>query len=299
MNIGYYIKCARFLLPLSLFISPLLLAQSNDELIEKAKGNDVAAQLELANIYEAENKVKQAHFWYITAAIKGEPSALTALGRLFESQKEHSINPLNFAENWYLLGLENNNPDAEEAYSRVLEALFNQRRAKQVSSITVLDEAIDLDIINAESPAPDSLSSEKKIGIDIIVISLVILVMIIFVSVRRALRQRKHSANNKIELTVSEQAKKIKSLNRHLNKAHEQIKRQQQMNQINATEQNLTIACAILGFKPSQIPSEKELKLRYKKLSRIYHPDTSGSDEEMKRLNASIKTVITHLQKNK
>jgi len=299
LNIGCYKKCARFLLLLSLFISPLLLAQSNDELIEKAKGNDVAAQLKLANIYEAENKVKQAHFWYITAAIKGEPSALAALGRLFESQKDHSINPLNFAENWYLLSLENNNPDAEEAYSRVLEALFNQRRAKQVSSITVLDEAIDLDIIDGKSPVPSSPTSDKKIGIDVIVISLVILVMIIFVSVRRVLRQRKRSANNKIELTVSEQAQKIKSLNRHLSKAHDQIKRQQQINQINATEQNLTIACAILGYKPSQIPSEKDLKLRYKKLSRIYHPDTSGSDEEMKRLNASIKIVITHLQKNK
>ncbi|WP_407702388.1 DnaJ domain-containing protein [Vibrio algarum] len=56
------------------------------------------------------------------------------------------------------------------------------------------------------------------------------------------------------------------------------------------------MACAVLGYNPSRLPSEKEIKLRYKKLCRVYHPDANGSDEEMKRLNGAVKVISSYLK---
>lgn len=56
--------------------------------------------------------------------------------------------------------------------------------------------------------------------------------------------------------------------------------------------QQFALACAMFGFHPDQLPDERSIKLRYKQLSKIYHPDMKGSEEEMKRLNSSLKLII-------
>ncbi|MBO0237122.1 DnaJ domain-containing protein, partial [Vibrio parahaemolyticus] len=39
------------------------------------------------------------------------------------------------------------------------------------------------------------------------------------------------------------------------------------------------------------------IKLRYRQLSKLYHPDTRGSEEEMKRLNHAFKLVSQNVTK--
>lgn len=50
------------------------------------------------------------------------------------------------------------------------------------------------------------------------------------------------------------------------------------------------MAYALMGFHQNQRPDVKMIKLRYKQLSKIYHPDLHGSEEEMKRLNSAVKS---------
>ncbi|CSC93275.1 DnaJ domain [Vibrio cholerae] len=58
------------------------------------------------------------------------------------------------------------------------------------------------------------------------------------------------------------------------------------------------MAYALMGFHQNQRPDVKMIKLRYKQLSKIYHPDLHGSEEEMKRLNSAVKIVIDSVNKS-
>ncbi|MDF5305812.1 DnaJ domain-containing protein, partial [Vibrio parahaemolyticus] len=40
------------------------------------------------------------------------------------------------------------------------------------------------------------------------------------------------------------------------------------------------------------------VKLRYRQLSKLYHPDTRGSEEEMKRLNQAFKIISQNVTKS-
>lgn len=281
-------------------VSSTVLAQPSKELIEQAEDNQLEAQIAVAQQYQSENKFKQAHYWYLKAALQGDSKALQSLGQLYEQQKQ-PINPLNVSENWYQLAIDAGNSDAEDGYSRVLEALFNQQRAKQVSSIALLDQHIDQDITTDSNKSSTTVKPEKSrlVEPEIIIISSILLVVVFAVALRRKMRSHKQSNLSKLEKTIAQQSKKIRSLQLHLNKAHLQLKRNQQIEKTVSNDNKLVTACAVLGYVPNRIPDEKQIKLRYKMLSRIYHPDTHGSDEEMKRLNSAIKIVISHVKSSK
>ena len=84
----------------------------------------------------------------------------------------------------------------------------------------------------------------------------------------------------------------IKKQKRQLEVLYQELKRSQK-NQANSNQdQKIQLACAVFGYHPSQVPDEKAIKVRYKQLSKIYHPDMKGSDEEMKRLNGALKTIL-------
>lgn len=51
------------------------------------------------------------------------------------------------------------------------------------------------------------------------------------------------------------------------------------------------MACAVFGYSPEQIPNQTAIKRRFRQLSKIYHPDSGGADQEMKRLNQALKII--------
>lgn len=283
---------------LSLALSKSLMAQPSIDLIEKAENNQVEAQLELAEVYQTEQKQKEAHYWLIKAASSGELKAMSKLGHFFQQQNAN-IDPLILAENWYFLAIGAGDINAESAYSNVLEAQFNQQRAKQVSSITLLDNQIDQDLSN-DKPVIETIepSSNNIFSTEVIFTFVIIIVTLTIVALRRKMKRNKQASLSYLEKTISTQDNKIRLLQQHINKAHQQLKRHQNVHQQNKVEQQLTIACAILGYKPEQIPNEKQIKNRYKLLSKIYHPDANGNNDEMKRLNNSVKLVISHIKAN-
>jgi len=296
---GSHNKTLRFLW-LPLIFSCSLMAQPSEELISRAEENQIDAQIELATQYQTEGKFKRAHYWAAKAAVNGDSSAAALLASLYESKQEQFLNPLTVSENWYQIATEQGDSQAEQGYARVLEALFNQQRARQVSSIASLDKQIDEDLAQSENIPPaqnTDTESHKLFRLDAVITATLLTMVVAFVALRRSRRSKKQSQTDALQQTISQQKKKIKSLQLHINKAHQQLKQNQQVKQINTADNNLSLACALLGFKANDIPGEKAIKARYKMLSRVYHPDANGSEEEMKRLNAAVKLVVTHLKK--
>jgi hypothetical protein len=97
-----------------------------------------------------------------------------------------------------------------------------------------------------------------------------------------------------LETQLSEKNRTIKQQKRQLQTMFNELKKQKGQKSSN----NLQLACALFGYTPSSIPNQKSIKVRYKQLSKIYHPDGQGCDEEMKRLNSALKTILQSVTKS-
>lgn len=288
-----WLGCCIFMITLSYSVT----AAIDENLITTAESGDTKAQIELSIAYQEENKFKESHYWLVRAAIQGDAEATVLLGHLFESTDSQNFQSLPIAENWYLAGSNNNIAEAELGYARVLESQFNSRKSKQLSSITVLDDQIDQDIQQSITSASESTNHNKnRINSDIIFTFIILISVIAYGSIKRLLTRRRGVKKTQLDNQLHHQSKKIKSLQRHLTAAHSQLKQNQIEIKKTNVDHSTMLACAVLGYHPGHLPSEKDIKLRYKKLSRIYHPDTNGSDEEMKRLNSAIKVISTYLK---
>ncbi|MDG3088003.1 hypothetical protein P7F88_18730 [Vibrio hannami] len=265
-----------------------------ENLIEEANSGNPQAQLELGRSYYSDNQIKLAHYWYLRALKNGNDQTLTEFGKLYEDFNNRPLDSLIFAENWYELANELGLPDAEEGYARVLETQFNKRRQKQVSSIALLDEAADKALHDGASVTTASTIDDHRISSNIVIFVAVLIALVLAISIRRFFRQKKQTKLGNYEKQLTESRRKIRSLQTHLNKAHEQLSRLQRNNQAQSRDQSYALACSLLGFNPNRVPDQKALKLRYKKLSRVYHPDAGGSEDEMKRLNAAVKIVTSY-----
>lgn len=73
-----------------------------------------------------------------------------------------------------------------------------------------------------------------------------------------------------------------KEENKKTQEKAQDIRKESQTNE-QATEDVLPECLSVLGF--TKVPDEKEkIRLRYRKLSKVYHPDGGGSEEEFQRL---------------
>jgi hypothetical protein len=266
-------------------------AAPTQEQLQQARDGDSAVQLSVAREYLSENKTKQAHYWLVNALLNGNQDALPLMGQLFEQQANQPLSSLTLAENWYQVGSEAGNPLSDDAYARVLEQQFNLRRAKQVSAINLLDQAADATLADEQISRTLNEATSNKIRSEYIAITLLVALILSGVMIRRRLRNRRIDQQIDQSGKLADKDKEIKALQSSLNKTFEQIKRQQYLQQKQGKEQSFTLACALFGFNPRKLPDERTIKLRYKKLSRIYHPDANGSDEEMKRLNAAFRVI--------
>lgn len=290
---------------------------------QAAKGGHKAAQYKLAQAYELGEgtaiNLEHALRWYTQLALEGDAKAPLKLASLFELTSV-DISELDMAEIWYQIAADiltdaKLNTQAENGYYRVLERQFNAQRAKQLSSIDQLDAQIDpitLDIPKIEQPNlaenPDSWSFvhfTKQLNVlisestTLVYVSWVIIAVLVLVLIMN-LRRNRHVQTNELmeqQLKLQEELKSksftIKQLKRQLDTVFREFKKHQNISK----NQKLTIACAIFGFTPSNIPDEKRIKLRFKQLSRIYHPDMKGSEEEMKRLNGALKVILQNVTK--
>lgn len=262
---------------------------------QAAQNGQLNAQSKLAYFLAkgigTEKDIDEAIRWYSQLAAQGNTQAPLQLARLYETY-QGSIKPLDMAEIWYQIANQSN-PDAEEGYSRVLEAKFNARRAKQISSIEQLDVAfteIDEPELNEAAAKPAEPKPQFATSDYLSVAVLVLLTSALILVVKRTRRKKstqKLAHQQQIEAQLKSSQFTIKQQKRQLEAMFREVKKQQ----ASSKAQKLKVACALFGYTPNSIPAPKQIKIRYKQLSKLYHPDLHGSDEEMKRLNAALKTI--------
>ncbi|MEZ8011032.1 hypothetical protein AB4516_13115 [Vibrio sp. 10N.222.54.F12] len=287
---------------------------------QSAENGNADAQFRLGQWYLAGSGVEQSNKlaleWFIKSALQGNQRAPIEVAKLYESSlQEELLKPLDEAQLWYEAALKNN-PTAEDGYNRILEAQFNQQRAKQISSIEKLNDNVIAEsstnqrLSNPEraSSSPSYLPSREQvtrsnltysdylIGTALaVLISIVSIIMTLVISKRRHALKSGELGQQKqtLEAQLSSKDFTIKQQKRQLHTMFHELKKQKNDNSLN----NLQVACALFGYTPSSIPNQKSIKIRYKQLSKIYHPDGYGCDEEMKRLNNSLKTILKSVAK--
>ncbi|MDN3610176.1 hypothetical protein ACODM8_09030 [Vibrio ostreicida] len=285
-----------------------------------ANQGNVNATAQLVTLYLNNGKPsynqQEGLYWLTRFALTGSPQAQLNLGKVLESLSEPS-NHLDFAEVWYRIASDQSE-EAQRAYASVLEKKFNAQRAKQVSSVGQLDMVFDDSTIEL-SPIAKSKAGPRKRANNVIywllISSIVLLILMFWMArtLRRLKADTKLSQNDlasdkrRLESQLKEKNVLLKQQKKQLETLYRQFKKIQgshttsnsktQQPTAAAVDQNLSHACSLFGFKIETIPAEKQIKVRYKQLCKIYHPDLKGSDEEMKRLNRALKIIITHVQR--
>lgn len=294
---------------------------SRDEAIywleQAADSGSQQAAIDLANVYLANQShqpdVTKAIYWLTRLALSDNYQAQFNLGKVYEGLSQAPSN-LALAEVWYQVAAPNV-PEAEDAYAKVLEMQFNAQRAKQVSSIDQLEVAFDDSGIEL-SPVAQS-KYESTANNDFIYLSIALSIALIALlfwhlkATRSLNKSSQHSlSENKqeqrqLQNKIKQHEATIKTQKRQLETLYRQFKKQQATQQRpqpsqptkTASENKLSLACALFGYKPDTIPDTKQIKTRYKQLCKIYHPDLKGSEEDMKRLNAALKIILSCVNK--
>ncbi|TKG02424.1 tetratricopeptide repeat protein [Vibrio sp. F13] len=282
---------------------------------QSAENGNPNAQFRLGEWYLAGTGVEQSNKlaleWFIKAALQGNQRAPIEVAKLYESSLEQDLlQPLDKAQLWYEAALKDN-PQAEEGYNRILEAQFNQQRAKQISSIEQLDDSIDSEIdtsqgvskhVQSNQASRSNLSSSNLTSSDYMIgAALAVLISIISIIATLVISRKRQALKSgdsrqqqqSLEAQLSSKDLTIKQQKRQLNTMFHELKKQKNSKGLS----NLQVACALFGYTPSSIPDQKSIKIRYKQLSKIYHPDGHGCDEEMKRLNNALKTILQNVTK--
>ncbi|WGW01896.1 J domain-containing protein [Vibrio sp. YMD68] len=279
---------------------------------QAASNNHTQAHFTLATYYlkgiGTEPDLTQAVFWLTKLSTTGNVDAQLALATIYE-QTADQVENLDMAEIWYLVA-QPNSELAVEGYSRVLEAKFNQRKAQQVSSLDQLDIAFepqqtDVNHTSDQTPVINHHTNPTYILIVLIIVAASI---ITFLYNRRRRAKSDHATkatkatkaenDQKRRLIESNQAQAliIKQQKKQIETIYRQFKKLQQASPKNANDQKLNTACAMFGFTSTKLPDQKTIKVRYKQLSKLYHPDLRGTDDEMKRLNNALKIILTHIK---
>lgn len=273
---------------------------------QAAESGHPAAMIQLANTYLSgsgtEKDIDKALLWLTKAFATGNQDAAIQIGQLYESLNR-SPAPQTMAEIWYHT-VAGSNPKAEQLYTQKLEQKFNQQRARQVSSIEQLESTIDQSATSQEPTATTTSHTQNQtesLMSDYLFIILFVLIIVALLSVYRYVKQTRRQQltqeQEKLTTQLNEQSGVVKQQKRQLDKLYRELKKLQSTQATQSQDHKLALACAMFGFHPSQLPDERHVKIRYKQLSKIYHPDMKGSEEEMKRLNGALKIIISYVNK--
>lgn len=269
---------------------------------QAANNDNKLAMLPLAQAYfngtGTEVDTSQGLYWLTKLAVSGDAQAQYQLGKRYQ-QLNLQPTPLDNAQLWFHIASESL-PEAEQAYSTILEQKFNQQRAKQVSAISQIDKLIDQQI---DSSSQTESVEPEQIKNDYLLIAIAVLLLLAITALFRIVKLRQNKATvatptgGHLEKQLEEKNVTLKKQKKQLDMIYRELKRLQQNQNTQAQTQRFELACALFGFTPSQVPDEKSIKVRYKQLSKIYHPDMKGSEDEMKRLNSALKIIIQYVNR--
>ncbi|BCB42594.1 hypothetical protein VagYM19_17220 [Vibrio alginolyticus] len=268
---------------------------------QSANQGYLPAQKQLANDFakgiNGEKNETQALYWLTSIALN-DPTDQGFLLANFIQRNQDKVTTSQLTEALYQMASQHN-PAAEQAYNQLLEQRFNQLRAKQVSQIKSLDK-------KAEQTQEEKSTTIAKPNVEysqflcliwlaaiLIISGLSFLVIKKHKQNRKALEAKEENQNQRMAAKVKELEFTNKQLKRQLEKVFKEFKK----SKTQAENHKLSVACAMFGYTPQHIPDLQAIKLRYRQLSKLYHPDTRGSEEEMKRLNHAFKLVSQNVTK--
>lgn len=283
-----------------------------------AQQGDTNAMQQVVNAYEkgkgTDKNPQQVRYWLTLLALKGATHAPLQLGDYYASLKTERLPASAFAELWYKIA-SIHDPQAEEKYTHILQEKFNQQRARQVASINQLEQAVSQPPSSAEpetiSPEPQPQANSGYVSNSNLLMALFIVFLMVLLWLTRIKRLKKQGLNQQAKQRQYEQdqqlllqSKTIKQQKQQLKRLFNQLQQLQKSHKVlqqqahvpstppEPTNQTMSVACALLGYTPDTLPDNKTIKVRYKQLCKIYHPDMKGSDDEMKRLNKAVKYVL-------
>ena len=237
----------------------------------------------------------QASYWLSSIALSDPTDSGYALASFLEKHQKN-ITTDDLIEAWYQLSAKQNK-DAETAYNHFLEQRFNQLRAKQVSAIVELDQRT----AEAQLMQSDDINQAKGLNVEPVLAFGICGVMLSagWFGYRKQQQKRKlqwvDEENRTRQLDV--QVKELEFTNKQLKRQLEKVFREFKKVKSESAPHDLTMACAVFGYTPNSIPQAQAVKLRYRQLSKLYHPDAQGSEAEMKRLNQAFRIITQNVTK--
>nr|WP_043991486.1 J domain-containing protein [Vibrio sp. AND4] len=240
----------------------------------------------------------QAIYWFTSVALS-DPTDRGYLLANFIQHHQAGISNSELVEAWYQLAALKN-PQAEHAYSQFLEDRFNRLREKQVSEIIELDKrASDTERQNTVAPQQELNAEDAKIWYVAGVLAVVLILIGGALGYRIRTQKSKSFAESETAKSqqLETQVKELTFVNKQLKRQLEKVFKEFKKIRSQSDNQKLLIACAMFGYTPLSIPDSKAVRLRYKQLSKLYHPDTRGTEEEMKRLNQAFKLLSQNMTK--
>jgi TPR repeat protein len=240
---------------------------------------------------------------YTQLAALGDQTAYGKLAKLYESDSV-VFSALDNAVLWYALASEYDQSYLA-GYDHVLQMQFDRRQAKQMAELHQRERADTIVVTPvALQPTPKPENHFGLVGY-----LTTITVTVLFGCALFALRKKGYRLTfsrlpqDPTEL-YQDQADIIARQKKQLLTLYQQLKKQKSLQDsapsyIRYPVGTLAEAYLRFGFSQAQIHNltPAQVKARYKQLSRIYHPDTRGSDEEMKQLNSALKTILDRLKK--
>ncbi|MCE0492672.1 tetratricopeptide repeat protein [Vibrio salinus] len=321
---------------LLLLISTGAFGNNFNEQLEKARQNDPQAQYDVASYYlfkkdnDAQNS-KLALYWFETAAENGNQKAQAFLAQeyqqgllakknnqlavywltvlAFEGQdsaklelahffKTHPNPKLDFTELWLRIAAKHS-AEGEKEYSKYLETKFNERREEQLSDSQQIESAFEQTDNtgmsgnkNIKAASGDKITSDWLFWLLMLVPIGVFFAAIHLFKTTTHLKQQISQHHSSVDQHRSSLENKIQKQKQQINLLFKELKRSKS----SAEKQKLSQACATFGYTTTSIPDKHKIKIRYKQLSKIYHPDMKGSDEEMQRLNQALKIILSQIR---
>ncbi|MFV8405566.1 J domain-containing protein [Vibrio harveyi] len=239
-----------------------------------------------------------AVYWFTSVALD-DPNDRGFLLADFVEHHQQEVSNADLVEAWYQLSALKN-PQAEQAYNRFLETRFNQLRAKQVSEIVELDKkATDEEEQDQKQAKLTQQAQESTLWYFFGALGAALVIA------GGAFATRRHRQNINVNtahqvsrtLQLETQTKELEFANKQLKRQLEKVFKEFRKIKGQSEGHRLAVACAMFGYTPQSIPDSKAVKLRYRQLSKLYHPDSRGSEEEMKRLNQAFKTISQNVTK--
>ncbi|MGO1296435.1 MAG: J domain-containing protein [Vibrio sp.] len=287
-----------------------------------AEQGNLSAMRQLVKAYQAEQQTpknqQKVQFWLTRLALKGAAHAPLQLGNYYANAPQAKVTTDTLAELWYHIASAND-PLAEKKYAQLLEEKFNQQRARQVASINQLEQAVTEPELSGEANGANEQSDTSGyVSRSNLLVVLVVILVAGLIGFVRMKKQRTQGVQHEMQQRATGQAEELLAKSQTIKQQKQQLKRlfgqlqllqkshkelQQQLAKKSAPSspppepnephsQKMAVACAILGYTPTTLPDNKTIKVRYKQLCKIYHPDMKGSDDEMKRLNHAVKYLL-------